>query len=365
MTRPTAPELDRRSVLARRAEVQDLISPARRATDVRGLGIGLQDTPRGSGLAGVRARTAQPAAEVGRLLDGGPLVLAITVRGAPHVLARAGLGLLTAALVPLQESEAEEVATVAAAMRAVAGGRPVSRPELSGALNDRVPDTSRSWCERCGAVHVREELFRRATLHAGLELDPNESSPVVFRPVTGAAGAGHEGAEARAELVRRFVHLLGVTRPDELAAWLGYRPGEARRLWDLVAGELLPVQVEGRRRWALASDLDALRGAAGAGAGGVRLLPPSDPYLLGDRALVVPDRAHQRLIWRAVANPGVLLADGEIAGLWRHRMTGRRLAVAVTPFTALASSRRAGVREEAERVAALRGADRVELTFDS
>ncbi|WP_067826520.1 winged helix DNA-binding domain-containing protein [Actinomadura kijaniata] len=363
MTRPTAPELDRRSVLARRAEVQDLSSPTRRATDVRGLGVGLQDTPRGSGLAGVRARTAQPAAEVGRLLDGGPLVLAMTVRGAPHVLARAGLGLVTAALVPLQESEAEEVATVAAAMRAVAGGRPVSRPALSGALNDRVPDTSRSWCERCGAVHVREELFRRATLHAGLELDPNESSPVVFRPITGAAGTEPEGAEARAELVRRFVHLLGVTRPDEVAAWLGHRPGEARRLWDLVAGELQPVQVEGRRRWALASDLDALRGATGFE--GVRLLPPSDPYLLGDRALVVPDRAHQRLIWRAVANPGVVLADGEIAGLWRHRMTGRRLTVAVTPFAVLSSSRRAGVREEAERVAALRGADRVELTFDS
>lgn len=93
---------------------------------------------------------------------------------------------------------------------------------------------------------------------------------------------------------------------------------------------------------------------------GVRFLPPLDPYLLGDRNLVVPDRAHQRLIWRPVGNPGVVWSNGRITGIWRHRRTGRRLMLAATafaPFDAAEAEREAG------EIAGLRGLPDAALTI--
>lgn len=66
-----------------------------------------------------------------------------------------------------------------------------------------------------------------------------------------------------------------------------------------------PDAGRGRR----AAPVGAERGPGRAAARGVRL-PPPDPYLLGGRSLVVPDRGRQQQVLRAVANPGVVLADG-------------------------------------------------------
>ena len=59
---------------------------------------------------------------------------------------------------------------------------------------------------------------------------------------------------------------------------------------------------------------------------GVRLLPPYDAYLdQRDRETLVPDTAQQKRLWRAIGNPGVVLADGEVAGGWRPQKKGKRL----------------------------------------
>lgn len=89
----------------------------------------------------------------------------------------------------------------------------------------------------------------------------------------------------------------------------------------------------------------------------MRLLPPSDPLLQGrDRDLLVPDRAHQKALWRALQSPGALLVNGEITGTWRAKLAGkRRLDVEVRPFSSLAPADRAKIGEQAQRVAAVRG----------
>lgn len=51
-----------------------------------------------------------------------------------------------------------------------------------------------------------------------------------------------------------------------------------------------------------------------------RLVPGYDPLLqTRNRSSLVADRAHQRLIWRSTANPGVVIAHDEIVGTWRAR----------------------------------------------
>lgn len=92
------------------------------------------------------------------------------------------------------------------------------------------------------------------------------------------------------------------------------------------------MRAAGRQAGLPADRLDALRAARPAP--GVRLLPPGDPFLQGrDRDVLVPEKPHQKQLWRIIGNPGALLVDGEVAGVWRAKMAGRgALEVTVTPF---------------------------------
>ena len=88
---------------------------------------------------------------------------------------------------------------------------------------------------------------------------------------------------------------------------------------------------------------------------GVRLLPPGDPYLQKpNRPLLAPDPELRKRLFRPVGSPGAVLRDGRLAGLWRPKATGRKLEITVEKLGRL---RRADLEEEAQRVAALRGAD--------
>ncbi|MFW5899003.1 MAG: winged helix DNA-binding domain-containing protein [Jiangellaceae bacterium] len=331
------PEIDRRSVLAHRMAVQHLAEPVPAAVNCRLLGLGIQNTPPGSALIALSVRTTEEPQTVGGLLDAdGPLAVVLAARGAPHVVSRSKLPLLAAALYPVDDREAAEIDEVSSAMRVIADGGPISRPALSAALNERVSDSLRGWCERCQSRHVYEGLFRRASLHAGLEIDA-AASPTVFRPSAVDPAAAPDRERARAELARRYVHITGVARPAELAAWLGYQAADVKPAWESLADELTRCEVAGTRRWALVSDMDSLSGNAQRPEG-VTLLPPSDPYLLGHRELVLPRRELQRRVWRPVGSPGVILLDGEIAGTWRHRIGGRRLHVALYPFHGLSAT---------------------------
>ena len=83
-------------------------------------------------------------------------------------------------------------------------------------------------------------------------------------------------------------------------------------------------------------------------------MPPHDPYLSqADRTLLVPDKARRQEVWRAVSGPGALLVDGEVAGTWRYRRTGRELTV--TPFEGLTTPQRKQAERSAGLVAAASG----------
>ena len=83
-----------------------------------------------------------------------------------------------------------------------------------------------------------------------------------------------------------------------------------------------------------------------------------------DRDLLVPDREQQKEVWRILGNPGVLLVDGEIAGVWRAKMAGKkRVDLTVTPFGTLSAKARKAVEAEADQVARARGADDATVTF--
>jgi hypothetical protein len=83
-----------------------------------------------------------------------------------------------------------------------------------------------------------------------------------------------------------------------------------------------------------------------------------------DRDLLVPDRKQQKEVWRILGNPGVLLLDGEIAGVWRAKMAGKkRVDLTMTPFGSLTAAARKSVAAEAAAVARAREVPDATVTY--
>ena len=375
--------LSRAQVLAYRAAVSDL---ARRRTDpaeCRALETGAQDTPPGATAPRALLARVEPASQraVRELATDDRLAVAHSVRGTMHLHRVADLGLYAAALRPERAAEiaahqqgqffadleragispGEAFDEVAAAMReAMVDGRPRTKGELSTAVRQVVDQRLRPWCEGCGVDHVHDGLFRYAMLPAGLTVVPSDD-PSMFRfhPL-GTELPQVAPDVARREITRRFLRACGPARHGQLAAWLGIAPAAARAMWRLIESVVSPVEVEGARWFAHVDDLEFIQNPPEPPR--LRLLPPYDPLTeVAVRELVAPDAAQRKRIWRAVANPGVILRRGEFAGVWRQRTVRHRLVVTLEPFAPLDPPDLAAAGEDADAMAQLAGLDSAAL----
>lgn len=167
---------------------------------------------------------------------------------------------------------------------------------------------------------------------------------------------------ARAELFRRYLRCYGPSKRGDFAAWVGIKAGDIDPWWSLVEEEMTQVDFGGKA-WLLTEDLDALRSARKPK--GVRLLPPRDPYTqMRDRDTIV-DKQYHREVWKTVGEPGAVLADGTITGIWWPRKSGRKLTMTITTFGSLPAKDKKLLQDEAEQVAPLRGASSVDVEFDT
>ena len=355
-------EATRAQVLGLRVRAQQLdAAPATTALeDAAVLDLGAQDT----GPDGARWALAVRGVDVPAIGDDA-LVTAWTLRGAPHVYRRAELPDVAAATWPWSDADAakrvfdaskplraagigvlDALDSVAGTMRQLVT-EPTVKGEVSGRLAELMPEPYLRWCRPCQATHLYEQPFRLAALRAGLELEPG-TSPPVLRPVPGLTPSS--APDDRFDVVRGALRLLGPSTPKDVAGFVDAPVAEVRRRWPQDAVE---VRVDGAARWLLAADVEALRSGP---ARTVRLLGPYDLYLQGrDRDLLVPDPARRKELWPVLGRPGAVLVDGEVAGGWRPRASGRRLRVAVQPWATLPQRTVAAVGEQAERLAAFRG----------
>ena len=305
--------------------------------------------------------------------DRAELVVAHLVRGAIHATAPDGFALLGRPLVATGDDElavqlgsqvqgltaehgiapADALAEVAEAARAALGeGRPLDRNELHEALRRRVRGELLPWCRSCKSHHVPPMLWRFALVRVGARLDSQRRHRL--------AGPGPAPEPAAGGAIRRFLHFYAPATPQDFAVWAGVARPHADRLWAAAADDLHEVRLGKRPAWVAREDLGELE--APPGGEGVRLLPPGDPYLQhANRPLLAPDAALRKRLFRPVASPGAVLADGRLAGLWRVKARGRKAEIAVEPLGRIP---RAGLEEEAQRIAGLRGAAGLVLTVE-
>lgn len=355
--------IDRHRILRFRMGAQQLDRSGGTPADTAVLDFGAQDTGPDGGRWALALRGVDVAAA-----DHDELVLLWTVRGAPHLYRREDVGRVATAVEPYSEADAakrvfnaskplksagigvlDALAEAAGRMRAIVT-EPMTKGELSGRLAEELPEPYLRFCGPCGTVHMYEQPFRLAASRAGLELAPG-TSPPVLRPVPGFAKAA---AEARFDLVRSYVRLLGPATPKHVAEFLDSPVKEVKAHWPEDAVEVgVEGPAGGERRWILAGDEAALRSAE---AEGTRLLGPYDLFLQArDRATLVPDPARAKELWPVLGRPGAVLVDGAIVGTWRPRKAGKKFTVLVRPWEGMSAPAREAVVEQAWRLARHRG----------
>lgn len=369
--------VERSDVIAFRAERHQLgRAPASAAaTDVDLLDLGVQDTGTFGSAWALELRGARPA-------EPDDLLLAWTIRGAPHAYRRRDASAVVVATAPFSEADAasrvfdaskqlreagidvlDALRTVARLMREIVR-RPTPKGEVSRRLSERLDPPFLRYCRSCDATHPYEQTFRLAALQAGLELEPGSSPPVLRRiPRRRAAPYRHLGteAEARVDVVAAYLRFFGPAPLKAVATYLDAPVAVVERDLPADVAEIAVREVDGtgRRkapRFALADDVEALTGAAErAGRGVVRLLGSHDPYLqLRDRDLLVAERPRQKDLWRTLGRPGAVLVDGVVVGTWRPRTSGRDLSIRLEPWSPITGRARSAVKVEAERLAAHR-----------
>jgi hypothetical protein len=242
---------------------------------------------------------------------------------------------------------------VAAARAALAAG-PRTQAELSRAVTAALPGHASADCRACRARHVDQGLFRTIGLAVGwVRAHGLDASRFVLPDGWAAGRVDRDAGSAAAALLAWHLRAHSPTTPAELATFLAVGRAEAAMRW-LAAPELVEVEHGGGRAWLPAADLDAVRGATLPE--GTRLLPPYDALMeVPDRALLVPDPAGRRTVWRTFANPGVALVDGEVSCAWRSSVRAGRLEVRLLPLGGWHPAHRRRLERELVGVAALRG----------
>ena len=362
-------DLTREQVIGHRIAAQQLdrvSSPGRAVTDAAILDLGVQDSGR-DGASWALANRGVPIASADTIADAEDLSLVWSVRVSPHFYRRAELVDVMTAVSAFDDADAgkrlvgaakpvaatgvgpmQALAEVARSMRRLVT-RSTVKGELSTALTEQLPDAYGIWCRGCGATHVPESLFRMAALFGGLELEPGTSPPVLRRipdwPRRPAGVAADPAAAAEhLQPIRGYLRLLGPATPSEVAGFLDTTAAVIKQHWP---ADAVQVRVAGTKKWLL-GDLAEPEPV-------VRLLGPYDLLAQGqDRDLLVPEAAHRKRLWPTLGRPGPLLADGEIAGWWRPRASGKRLDLEVEVWHPTGVAKRR-ITEQAERLAAHRG----------
>jgi winged helix DNA-binding protein len=153
--------------------------------------------------------------------------------------------------------------------------------------------------------------------------------------------------DARLELARRYLHVLGPATAEAFAEWAAIAPARGRAAFDALGDSVTPVRTPVGDAWMLSADEDAFRASVGADVAPARLLPSGDPYFLlkgADRELLVPDPERRRELWTPRVWPGAVLVRGEVAGAWRRAGA----VVTIQAWRPLSATARVAVELEAQ-----------------
>ena len=288
------------------------------------------------------------------------LVKTFGPRGTVHLLPAADLGRWMAALGALPwrspfpdgvRMTDDETRTVVAAIGEALRGRDLTVDELTEAVGD----LAGAWAAEpvMPAFQTLWPRWRQVTdraAYAGvLCYGPDRARKVTYARPPDADPVEPDAAVAWA--IEQYLRSYGPATPASFAPWFGSTPAWASERM-AAHPTLVRVELDGEPAY-------DLPGAAydGPPAEGVRLLPYFDAYVVGSRPrhLLFPGRARERALVPSgqAGNYPVLLVDGEVAGVWHQKRSGRKVAITVEPLSRLSQARVAQLDEQVARLGAI------------
>ena len=244
-----------------------------------------------------------------------------------------------------------------AAVRAISdvvGAQPISRAELERELEARLGGWSVATNQGWMGTHKNWPMALGHAAAMGLVCyGPGEGGRSTFVRLSDWSQWREVAPEVGGRFVlRKFLHAYGPSTMAEFARWFAGAPALAKQLFEGLSDELVELNVEGNKRWALRSDEGEFRDAADS----INLVPHFDVFVVGSHPrdqLVEPGSPV------AAASPGtaapfaVVLRAGRVAGVWERRPVGKRLLVRVDAYWPLTRKHRAAIEEQAIRIATI------------
>lgn len=315
-------ELSRHQILSHRRRVSALVErlPHTEHSLETVAAVGLQDSMPRAALLSIHARVSDVGPAAWREP---PLVQVWGPRYSAYVISERDLAVFTVGRLPDEARARERAIDVA--------------DRLEAALGEESMDVREA--ARIVRLHPNALRYAAPTGRFLIQWDGARQPQIWSVPAPSV-----DPAEARMELVRRYLHVFGPATPGSFASWAGLRPTVARAAFDSMAQEIMSVRTPIGEAWILDSDESSMRRRDGGGS--TRLLPSGDAYFLlqgAERELLVPDADQRSLLWTSRVWPGAVLHGGEIVGTWRR--AGHK--VTVRPWHPLRDSSRRAVEEEA------------------
>lgn len=306
---PSPLQLSRDQVLAHRlrANALDARLPAPDAASLRRAAwAGLTDSVPRAALLSLHARVAGIGAGA---LDDPALVQVWGPRFSAYAVPAEDAGVLTLGRMPDAPRKAADVTGIAEMLAAFLGDRRMSYADAGHAMG--VDPNRLRYATLTGRVRIWWDGARRPEIWM---VPAPAMSPL----------------EARLELARRFLHVLGPGDARGFGEWAGIRPPRAASTMHALEPELAAVGTPVGERWILASDEASFRSpATPPSPTDARLLPSGDAFWLlsgADRELLVGDADRRAALWTSRVWPGAILLGGEIVGTWRRSDAALRLA---------------------------------------
>jgi hypothetical protein len=237
-------------------------------------------------------------------------------------------------------------------------GRPLTREELIAKVGKGRPERIQL-AMKSGWGGVLKPVARQGLLCFG----PSRGQSVTFVRPEHWLGSWRavDAHSALTELARRYLRAYGPATKSDFTRWWGTWSGVGNAAWAGLAGELVPVSVEGRPADILAGDLR--RFAEPETSSSVHMLPAFDPYLMGhsSRDHLVEAGYRSRVSRIAGWISPVVVIDGRVVATWSHAVVKGKLRVAVEPFRRLPPKALLVIRSRARELAATLGVGDVDV----
>jgi Winged helix DNA-binding domain len=327
---------------------------------------GVQAQVASSADLAVRVRQAAPNADgVARALEDGTLLKTWAMRGTLHLLTPDLAAALLAVVASGRSWERPsweryfgvspaQIQELRVVVRDILAEATLTREELIAAITARPGFAQMAEALRSGWGTLLKPLAWQGDLCFG----PSRGTRVTFvRPERASSGwTGLLPLEAAGPIsVRAYLGAHGPATADAFGNWLAggyFGKRQLATMFDALADELVPVQIEGQAAFALTEHFDAIRATEPSTA--VRLLPGFDQYVLGpstaDGQVTAPHRRSHVSRTAGWISP-VVLRGGRVCGTWE----AKGASIEVSWFREAGTPPRSALKSEASRVGELLG----------